>query len=115
MRKYGLLLVVFSLALVLSACTKAGSEYLGKWQDAAHPNNGTIEITRNGDNYLVTIAMPGAFGGKPQSKTIPAVAKDGLLQIGCGLGSMTLTYVKDTDGLLVSGGLGANGEMKRIK
>jgi hypothetical protein len=115
MRKYCLLLVVFSLALVLSACQKAGSEYLGKWQDAAHPNSGTIEITRNGDTYLVMITMPGAFGGKPQSKTIPAVVKDGLLQIGSGFGSMTLTYVKGTDGLLASGGLGATGEMKRIK
>lgn len=114
MRKHGFLLVVFSLALVLTACQKAGGEYLGKWQDTAHPNNGTIEITRNGDNYLMTITMQG-FGGKPQARTVPAVAKDGLLQIGSGFGSMTLTYVKNTDGLLVSGGLGGNGEMKRVK
>lgn len=115
MRKYGLLLIVFSLALVLTACQKAGSEYLGKWQDTAHPNSGTIEIARNGDGYLMTITMPGTFGGKPQSRTVPAVAKDGLLQIGSGFGSMTLTYVKNTDGLLVSGGLGGNGDMKRVK
>jgi hypothetical protein len=114
-RKYVSYLVVFSMALILAACGRSGSEYLGKWQDSVNPDRGTIEISRNGDNYLVKITTVG-FRGKQNLATVPAVAKNGLLEIPAGaMGGVTLTYVKDSDALLVSGGLGGNSEMKRVK
>jgi len=115
MRKYALVSVVLSLVLAFSACSKQGSEYLGKWQDPANPNSGTLEVSRNGDNYLIKITAPGFFGGKPQTTTTSAVAKDGLLHMEGAMGGTVLTYVKATDGLLISGGFGGNAEMKRVK
>ena len=115
MRKRFILFVVLTLSLASAACAKNGSEYLGKWQDPARPNSGTLEIDRNGDGYLVKITVPGMFGGKPQTTTVPAVAKDGSLQMEGALQGTTLTRVKDTDGLLLSGGFGGNAEMKRVK
>jgi hypothetical protein len=115
MRKLLILFAVFILSLSLTACAKNGCEYLGKWQDPARPNSGTLEISRNGDSYLVKITVPGMFGGKAQTTTVPASAKDGLLQMEGALHGTTLTHVKDTDGLLLSGGFGGNAEMKRVK
>lgn len=107
--------LVLVLTLALGACTKSGSEYLGKWTDPAHPNSGSLEVSRNGESYLVTITKPGFGGGKPQSVSVPAVAKDGLLHIPGAFGETTLTYVKASDGLLFSGGMGGAAEMKRVK
>jgi hypothetical protein len=115
MRKLLVPFSVFILSLSLISCAKSSNEYLGKWQDPARPNSGTLEISRNGDNYLVNITVRGMFGGKPQTTTVPAVAKDGLLQVEGALHGTTLTYVKATDGLLLSGGFGGNAEMKRVK
>jgi hypothetical protein len=100
----------------LVGCTKTADKYLGKWQDPAKPKSGVIEIAMNGDNYLMKLTVNG-FGGVPRTTTVPAVAKDGSLQIngGTGLTGLSLTYIKNSDSLLMSGGMGGNGELKRVR
>lgn len=109
------LVLLLVLTLAIGACAKSGSEYLGKWSDPAQPNRGSLEVSRNGESYLVIIAKPVFGGGKPESVSIPAVGKDGLLHIQGAFGETTLTYMKASDGLLFSSGMGGSTEMKRVK
>lgn len=66
-----------------------GAEYLGKW-DNTQDSTVKMEITRNGDQFLIALAGEAAT---------PAIYKDGSLVI---LGSnATVTHVKATDTVTV--------------
>lgn len=102
------------LCLLASGCGKAGgSEYLGKWQNVNNKKD-QFEISRNGDNFLITKTEAGFFG-KPQTTTVSAVLKDGLLEAKGGFLTVTITYVKATDRLTAPGMLGGSAEYERVK
>jgi hypothetical protein len=89
--------------LVLAACNHGsssgpGTEYLGKWIKADNADT-TLEISRNGEGFLISATEPGRFGAGPQTTTMPATYKDGVLQVVGGLGS-GFTYLKDKDMIL---------------
>jgi hypothetical protein len=96
---------LFMLASVLVAgCASQGSDYLGKWVNTKDDKD-TMEIIRNGDGYLLV-----GQGGK-----LPAIYKDGALQLQGPFGSVPLTYVKSTHTLMASGGLLGQSEYKHMK
>ena len=92
------------LAVLTVACSRQGSEYLGKWVNTTKPSD-TMEITRNGEQYLLS--------GK-----VPATYKDGALQVAGPFGTITLTYIKSSDTLVLYQGAGIlseRDEFKRVK
>ncbi len=95
-------ILVVSFSAFLVGCGKeSGSEYIGKWVNSKMASE-TLEIKRNGDNFIVTQTMPDFFGGTKTSD-YPAVFKDDVLTINAGLGPITMSYVKDDDTLVVGG------------
>jgi hypothetical protein len=109
-------LLLLVLASLLLACSGPGADYLGTWVNSRSADN-TIEIVRNGENFLVKETRPSLFGrnGETQTSNTPAVLKDGLLQIQSALGPVTITHVKDSDTLSMPGLLGSAKEYKRMK
>lgn len=107
---------VFLLAVtaLLLACSKPGSEYVGKWVNTGNPEN-TMEIVRNGNAFLVKETRPALFGGKGETRTsnVPAVLKDDLLQMQTALGAISIGHIKESDTLTVPGLLGTSTEYKR--
>ena len=104
---------VLSILLLLTACAKAGSEYIGKWENVKNKKD-QFEISRNGDNFLITRSGVNLFGNS-QTTTVPAVVKDGLLQVQGGFGTATITYVKAADRVTAPALLGGNVEYERVK
>ena len=75
------------LAVLTAGCSRRGSEFVGKWVNPTDPCD-KIEITRNGEQFLI---------GKA-----PATYKDdGTLQAPYMLGTITVTYIKSSETLLV--------------
>src|SRR5580704_12225790 len=92
-RKCVLILVL--LTVVAIGCSRAGSEFVGKWVNTKNPND-RMEITRNGEQFLITT------GGQKVGSTY----KDGTLEISGVMGSVRITYIKDSDTLLAPGFFG---------
>lgn len=79
-------------AVLLAGCgADAGSEYIGKWQDIKRENR-TVQIEKNGDGLIVRETSPSFLDGKPKTQNLPAVVKDGMLQVN---GQMTINLVID--------------------
>lgn len=95
--------VLALLAVLAVGCSRAGSEFVGKWVNTKNLND-VMEITRNGDQFLVTVGR----------QKIGATYKDGMLEITGMMGSVKLTHVKDTDTILTPGFFGQS-EYKRVK
>jgi hypothetical protein len=91
------------LVVVATGCSRAGSEFLGKWVNTANARD-TMEITRNGEQYLIV-----AGGNK-----MGATYRDGGLEVPGMMGPVRLTYVKDSDTLIAPGIFGQS-EYKRAK
>lgn len=89
---------LMSLAL-LSACSQEGDEYVGKWVHSEYKDH-TMEIVRNGDNYLIRTSEPGFR--VPRTASYPATSKEGILQISTGFGAVSLA-VDESTGRLVRG------------
>lgn len=105
------LLIPIFMSLIFSGCfSNPGQEYLGKW-NAGEKSGITIDVKRNGENYLVSMTWPGFGMNKPTD--FPAVIKDGSLTIQFGGGPMSFTYVKNEDILL--GGVVAGTKFHRLK
>ena len=103
------------VAVMLAACGHSGSEYLGKWQHTKNTVR-TLEIVRNGENFLVSETAPGFMSsGKLETSTRPATLKDGILHVETGLGKAPITYVEATDRIMVPGLMGGNIEYVRVK
>jgi hypothetical protein len=86
------------LTVLIIGCTKAGSEFVGKWVNTNNSMD-TLNITRNGDQFQIT--------GANQQTMDATYAKDGTLQISgvAGMG-LNLTYVKSSDTLQGPGMMG---------
>ena len=103
-----------SIAAALSACGQKGSEYVGTWQAKEHANR-TTAIERNGDNFVIKITEPSIFKrGQLDTDVVPAVYKDGMLEVTGGFGTSKVSYVKDTDTLLMPT-MGGSMEYRRVK
>ena len=90
---------VLLVTVLMIGCTKAGSEFVGKWVNSNNPVD-TLNITRNGDQFQIV--------GANQQTMDATYAKDGTLQMGgmpAGM-DMSLTYVKSSDTLQTAGILG---------
>lgn len=109
MRKF---LIGFSAAAALLAgCgNHGGDEYLGKWVNVKSEKR-TLEIERNGEGFIVRNTEPSAWDGKLETKNIPAVLKDGALQVQTGGFGPVMLMVDKATGNLTGGRL----EYKRVK
>ena len=87
----------------LTGCgADAGSEYLGKWQNVKFEKR-TLQIDRNGENFIVRETSPSMANGEMKTQNLPATVKDGILQIS---GQMTISVVIDkASGLLTGPGM----------
>jgi len=93
--------------LFLSACSGAGSQYLGKWENVKNPKD-AFSIIRNGDSFLVVKPKRNFVNGKELGdEKIPAVLEDGLLKVQGGLGVATFAYIEASDTLSVQSFVGA--------
>ena len=77
------------LAVLTTACSRQGSEFVGKWVNTTDPCN-KIEITRNGEQFLI--------GKAPDIH--PATYKDGTLQVPTALGAIPVAYIQSSDTLV---------------
>jgi predicted small lipoprotein YifL len=96
-------LLVLFVAVLLAACGQKGSEYLGKWENV-QDSHFTIEIERNGDNYLAKMTAP-QHGPQSHVQTVevPATLKDGQLEFKGIFDAMNISHKKATDTLLIPG------------
>jgi hypothetical protein len=106
--------LILLATLLVVGCNSPGSKYLGKWENIKNSHD-QIEIVSNGDNFLIKQASSGFLNNKPETTTVTAVLKDGVLQIQGGFLTTSLTYVKATDTLITPGMLGGNVEYRRRK
>lgn len=89
------LIPIILCSIFLVACAKSGGdEFVGKWTDVKD-NKHSLQIVKNGDSFIVQ-SNSVYFGERKH----PATFKDGVLQIGSGLGSETLTIDKSSGHLL---------------
>lgn len=114
MKKWMKGIAFLTLTMALSACGQQGKEYVGDWQ-AKERANRTVTIERNGDNFVIKQTEPMLYGnGKTQTSSIPAVYKDGMLEVSNGFGIVKISYVKNTDTLLMPT-MGGSMEYRRVK
>jgi len=104
-----------AVVAVLSACSgKAGNEYVGNWEATKYKNR-TLAIEQNGDNFVIKATEPSRFKrGEFATERMPAVYKDGMLEISTGFGTSKISHVKDTDTLLFPT-MGGSMEFRRAK
>lgn len=104
-----------SVALVLSACGQKGNDFVGTWQSTKFPSR-SAQIERNGDGFLLKVTEPSFFKvSELETKVLPAVYKDGTLQVQGGFGTASVGYVKATDTLLMPTAGGSSLEYHRTK
>jgi hypothetical protein len=95
--------VLIAVVVLAASCSRPGSEFLGTWVNTMNPKE-TIEITRNGDQYLAVV------GGQKMG----AIYKDGTLEVASPLmGTVRMTYVRESTTLLAASAMGASIEFKR--
>jgi len=99
-----MLLFILVISIMIISCSSKGSNYIGKWQNVTKHSD-IIEITKNGDNYLV----------KDRRDQATAILTDAGLEIKAPLvGTIVITYIENKDCILVPG-LEGNQEYKRIQ
>lgn len=107
-------IALLTLAAALSACGKPGNDYVGTWQAKERANH-SAAIERNGDNFVIKITEPSIVErGKSDTHLVPAVFKDGMLEISTGFGTAKVSYVKENDTLLMPT-MGGAKEYRRVK
>ncbi|WP_157270520.1 hypothetical protein [Azohydromonas aeria] len=88
-------------AALLGGCSGgSGGEYVGTWVNTKSEKS-TLQIERNGEGFIVRNTEPGYFtNGKPETKNLPAMLKDGALQVQIGgFGPVTFMVDKATGNL----------------
>jgi hypothetical protein len=93
--KFSLASVLLLSIVILAGCGSKGSEFLGTWVNTRNVND-TFQITRNGDQYLITT----------KDSKAGATYDKGMLEIKGILGSAELTYDRKTDTILAPGFFG---------
>ncbi|MCW3587424.1 hypothetical protein [Burkholderia cenocepacia] len=98
----------------LGGCSKpVGEEFIGSWQSPAHQTE-HIEIERSGDSFTIRDIGPTIVNGKPRETKLPAIYKDGVLQVATGMGAATFGHDAKNDTLIVPT-LGGSLDFSRIK
>lgn len=98
---------VFLFALVLAVglvvgCGSKGSQFLGKWTKISGPSPSQMEITKNGDGFLIKVGSESPIG---------ASLKDGMLMVG---DLAPITYIEKTDHITLANFAGTT-EYERAK
>lgn len=116
MKKWMKYISVASIAVVLSACgQKGGSEFVGSWQAKEYADRQAV-VEKNGDNFLFKETSPAVWPrGKIETMVLPAVYKEGMLEVSGGGVSMQIVYVKDSDTMLMPTAGGSTIEYRRVK
>lgn len=105
-----LLIGIFAAVAFLVGCSSnAGNEYVGKWVNVKSEKR-TVEIERNGESFMIRNTEPSFWDGKIKTENIPAIFKDGTLQIQTGFGATIISIDKASGNLNVGGA-----EYKRVK
>lgn len=87
---------------------------MGKWVNSKNASD-TVEIVKNGEGFLIKETLPSRFNkGAMDTTKMPAVLKDGLLQLNGVLGSFSVGHIKETDTLTMPS-MGGSVEYKRVK
>jgi len=111
------LLAVLSLtsAIAFSACSKTspGEEFVGDWQSPTHASE-HIQIDRNGDGFMLHDIGQSQINGKPSETKVPAIYKDGVLQVATGMGTLNFGHDAKNDTLTVPT-MGGSSDFSRIK
>jgi hypothetical protein len=107
--------VTLSVAMlaILGGCgNKDGDQFIGKWENAKRKE--TVEITRNGDAFVITDTAPNFFGGGMKTVKIPATYQKGMLQVGTAFGNANIGYDKQHDTLMMPT-MDGSAELTRVK
>lgn len=87
--------LVWLSCLFIAGCGNSNSDaFVGKWSRIQNSGSGlniSLDIEKNGDTYLVKRTMPSFIDASTKTRSMPAVYKDGLLQVP----SELLTYSVD--------------------
>lgn len=105
------LFAILLSVLLASACSDAGSVYLGEWVNTRNATD-TITVSRNGDGFLVVHKAPNPFNGKITEEKYGAVLNKGMLEVQGGFGAPTFAHIEASD-TLTSQGLMGSVEFKR--
>lgn len=92
---------IVALALLTGCDNNNGEKFLGKWV-SINSENRTVVIVRNGDSFLIRETAPVYLGSKLETTTIPAMLKDGSLQVQTRFGLLPLA-IDDSTGVLIDG------------
>lgn len=109
------LIVTGALCVVatLDGCGKKnGDQFVGKWENPGRKE--TVEITKNGDGFLIADTHPSAFGGGLKTDKTPATYLSGVLQVATGFGTANVGYDKEHDTLLMPT-MGGSAELSRSR
>lgn len=91
-----------ALIVALTGCTRAGSEFEGKWIDTKRADR-YVEIVRGDSGVVLHMTAPDAFTGRPATSSLPGVVSGGVLQLGDPEANMHVVYDKATDHLKAGG------------
>ena len=95
MKRVALMIVC---ALALAACGHSGSQFLGNWVNTNASLKDTVEITPNGDSFLVTEKQT----GRPTKQSSATMSGDNL---DAKVDGLDLTYsINKANGHMVDGG-----------
>ncbi|WP_321818399.1 MULTISPECIES: hypothetical protein [unclassified Paraburkholderia] len=105
-------LIAIAASAALGACGKpAGEEFVGKW--ANQKTKETVEISKNGDGFLLKDTTVNGFTG-PMTSTVPATYEKGVMQVATGFGTMNVGYDRTHD-VLIMPTMGGSVELSRAK
>ena len=94
MHKFALLI---ALGMLLAACSDAGAQYVGKWQNI-HNKNDVLDVSKNGSNFIVVTPVG----------SLVATLKDDILYVSGPMGQVGFSYIKESESLV-----GATGTYKK--
>ena len=93
------------LATVLGGCGgQNGEEFLGRWEHTKSPQHFSRVIERNGKEFIIRQTSPNMWNGQPRVTDMPAIYKDGSLEINLGPVTSRLTIDQSNGNLVGDGG-----------
>lgn len=98
-----LITAAFFCVLLAGCGANAGKEFLGKWQHVKFEKR-SLQIDRNGDNFIVRETSPSILNGKMQTQNLPATLRDGSLRVSGQIGTINLV-IDDSNGHLTGPGV----------
>ena len=107
-RLVAILFLIVLMGVFATGCANiTGNEFIGNWVNNDRASE-SLEIKRNGENFIVSQSAPTVIGkivnnGEKKTTEFPAVFKESLLTVNKGSETITISYVKEGDYLLVGG------------